>query len=33
VRQGRTLVIATHDEEFARGLATRSLRMHDGVVS
>ena len=30
--EGRTLVIATHDEEFARHYATRILRMADGVV-
>ena len=33
LRQGRTLVIATHDEEFARGWATRVLRVGAGVVS
>jgi polar amino acid transport system ATP-binding protein len=32
VRQGRTLVIATHDEDFARGCATRVLRVSDGAV-
>ena len=32
VRQGRTLVVATHDEEFARGCATRVLRVSDGAV-
>jgi ABC-type polar amino acid transport system ATPase subunit len=32
LRQGRTLVVATHDEEFAREFATRIVRMHDGVV-
>ena len=32
VRQGRTLVIATHDEDFARGWATRVLRVSDGAV-
>jgi ABC-type polar amino acid transport system ATPase subunit len=32
-RQGRTLVIATHDEDFARAFATRTLRLNDGVVS
>jgi len=31
--EGRTLVVATHDEDFARGCATRVLRMQDGVVS
>jgi ABC-type polar amino acid transport system ATPase subunit len=30
--QGRTLVLATHDEEFAREFATRVLRMQDGIV-
>jgi ABC-type polar amino acid transport system ATPase subunit len=30
--QGRTLVLATHDEEFARGFATRVLRTRDGIV-
>ena len=33
VRQGRTLVIATHDEDFARGCATRVLRVSDGAVN
>src|SRR5207247_7796524 len=33
VRQGRTLVIATHDEDFARGCATRVLRVIDGAVN
>jgi ABC-type polar amino acid transport system ATPase subunit len=33
VREGRTLVVATHDEEFARGCATRVLRMSNGVVT
>lgn len=32
VREGRTLVIATHDEEFARACATRVLRMSNGIV-
>jgi polar amino acid transport system ATP-binding protein len=32
VRQGRTLVIATHDEEFARAFATRTLRIADGIL-
>jgi polar amino acid transport system ATP-binding protein len=31
--QGRTLVIATHDEEFARHFATRIIRMADGVIT
>jgi ABC-type polar amino acid transport system ATPase subunit len=30
---GRTLVIATHDEEFAREFATRVLRVNDGVIA
>ena len=30
--QGRTLVVATHDEEFARESATRIVRMADGVI-
>lgn len=29
---GRTLVIATHDEEFARAWATRILVLQDGVI-
>src|SRR5262249_20259840 len=29
---GRTLLIATHDEDFARDWATRVLRLTDGVV-
>jgi polar amino acid transport system ATP-binding protein len=33
VREGRTLVIATHDEEFARVCATRVLRMNHGLVT
>jgi polar amino acid transport system ATP-binding protein len=32
IDQGRTLVAATHDEEFAREFATRALRMRDGIV-
>jgi ABC-type polar amino acid transport system ATPase subunit len=32
LRQGRTLVIATHDEDFAREFATRILRVNDGVI-
>jgi ABC-type polar amino acid transport system ATPase subunit len=32
LRQGRTLVVATHDEVFARDWATRVLRVSDGVV-
>jgi len=31
-RQGRTLVIATHDEDFARACAARTLRLSDGVL-
>jgi ABC-type polar amino acid transport system ATPase subunit len=31
--EGRTLVIATHDQDFARGCATRLLRMEGGVVT
>ena len=30
--QGRTLLLATHDEDFAREFATRVLRMREGVV-
>ena len=30
--EGRTLVMATHDEAFARGCATRVLRVSDGLV-
>jgi len=30
--QGRTLLLATHDEDFACEFATRVLRMRDGVV-
>jgi len=33
LRQGRTLVVATHDEDFARGFATRVVRVADGVVA
>ena len=33
VREGRTLVVATHDEEFARQFCTRVLRMENGVVT
>lgn len=33
VRQGRTLLVATHDEDFARGSATRILRIEEGRVS
>ena len=31
-REGRTIVIATHDEEFARTWATRRLRLESGAV-
>jgi len=31
-RNGRTLVVATHDEDFARRCATRVLRVSDGCV-
>ena len=33
VSRDRTLLIATHDEEFARAVATRILRVSEGVVS
>jgi len=29
-RQGRTLVVSTHDEDFARAYATRTLRLSEG---
>jgi ABC-type polar amino acid transport system ATPase subunit len=32
-RDGRTLVVATHDEDFARTCATRVLRVSEGQVS
>jgi len=32
LKQGRTLVAATHDEDFARDFSTRIVRMEDGVV-
>ena len=32
VADGRTLVVATHDEEFARTWATRRLRVHHGRI-
>jgi ABC-type polar amino acid transport system ATPase subunit len=32
VRDGRTLVVATHDEEFTRQFCTRVLRMANGAV-
>ena len=31
-RQGRTLIVSTHDEDFARDFATRIVRLRDGVV-
>ena len=31
-RQGRTLIVATHDEEFAREWATRVVRIESGIV-
>jgi len=31
-RQQRTLIVSTHDEDFARDFATRILRLRDGVV-
>jgi ABC-type polar amino acid transport system ATPase subunit len=33
VRQGRTLLVVTHDEEFARAHATRVLRLSEGRVA
>ena len=33
IRDGRTLVVATHDEDFARHCATRVLRIRDGCVA
>ena len=32
IDQGRTLVVATHDEEFAREFASRVVRMREGVI-
>jgi polar amino acid transport system ATP-binding protein len=32
VSRDRTLIVATHDEEFARACATRALQVTDGVV-
>jgi polar amino acid transport system ATP-binding protein len=32
ISEGRTLVVATHDEEFARGCSTRVLRIKEGLV-
>ena len=31
-RQQRTLIVSTHDEDFAREFATRTLRLRNGVV-
>ena len=31
--RGRTLIMATHDEEFARQTATRIVRLEDGIVT
>jgi polar amino acid transport system ATP-binding protein len=33
LNQGRTLVVATHDEEFAREFATRVLRVDEGAIT
>ena len=33
VREGRTLLIATHDEEFASVCASRVLRMNNGLIT
>ena len=33
VSRDRTLLIATHDEDFARAVATRVLRVTEGIVS
>jgi polar amino acid transport system ATP-binding protein len=33
VGEGRTLLVVTHDEEFARAYATRTLRLSEGRVS
>jgi ABC-type polar amino acid transport system ATPase subunit len=32
LREGRTLLVATHDEEFARAFATRVVHLADGVI-
>ncbi len=32
LRQNRTLVVATHDEDFAREFATRVVRLRDGLI-
>ena len=31
--EGRTLVVSTHDEEFAQQFATRIVRLHSGLVT
>jgi ABC-type polar amino acid transport system ATPase subunit len=33
VTRGRTLIVATHDEDFAEAVASRVVRMRDGTVS
>src|SRR5262249_53860519 len=33
IAQGRTLIVATHDEEFVRHCAMRIVRMAEGVLS
>ena len=33
VKRGRTIIAATHDEDFAASAATRIVRMHDGRMS
>jgi ABC-type polar amino acid transport system ATPase subunit len=33
ITEGRTLVVATHDEEFARAWATRRLRVENGRIA
>ncbi len=32
LRQNRTLVVATHDEDFAREFATRVVRLRNGII-
>ena len=32
-QQGRTLLVSTHDEDFAREFATRIVRLRDGVIT
>ena len=32
LQQQRTLIVSTHDEEFARSFATRIVRLRDGIV-